>query len=105
MLIQPGKLRCTTETKEEVEFQVHEALNGREVEDRQCATGVKDSIAQKCIEEAARQRKMLVEENPDILPQDLNDQMASWLQKHWPKHMNPFLSVEGIHAFIVLSQI
>jgi hypothetical protein len=84
-------------------FQVHEALSGQDVEDRQRTTGVKDSIAQKCIDNVACQRKILVEENPDISPQDLNDQMAVWLQKHWPEYTNPFLSVEGIYTFLLLS--
>lgn len=72
------------------------------MEDRQRTTGVKDSIAQKCIENVGRQRKILAKEYPDILPQDLDDQMAAWLQKHWPKYLNPFLSVEGIYAFLLL---
>ena len=84
------------ETRNEVTQQIHEALQGEDVENRQRMTGVKDTITQKLLSRATNQRLMLLEHCPDMPPEELDDKMAAWLTQQ-TEQMNPFLNMKGMY--------
>jgi hypothetical protein len=78
-------------------LQIHEALQGQDIEGRQRKTGVKDVITQKCLERATNQRLMLLEHHPDLPPEKLDSQMAAWLGQQ-TEQMNPLLTIKGMYT-------
>ncbi|KAF8263119.1 hypothetical protein EI94DRAFT_1704260 [Lactarius quietus] len=94
-LFSPGIPRSVVATRNEVTLQIHEALQGQDIEERQRMTGVKDAITQKFIDKATSQRLMLLEHHPDIPPEELDDQMAAWLAQQ-TEQMNPLLTMNGL---------
>ena len=83
-----------TETRTIIDRHIELALTGCEsqLELAQRETGIKDALAQKCIDRAIKHRALLVLQNPSMSESDLDASMYAWFVKQ-REYMNPFINL------------